>query len=89
MIETENQSDSRVSRLGQQNEDLLVAGNGNKVDGNGGDHREASDQAAAAATTATTVEDAGENVCVCVCVCVCLCVCERKRSRLTLKFKLS
>ncbi|XP_018376328.1 PREDICTED: echinoderm microtubule-associated protein-like CG42247 isoform X2 [Trachymyrmex cornetzi] len=58
MIETENQSDSRVSRLGQQNEDLPVAGNDNKVDGNGGDHREASDQAAAA-TTATTVEDIG------------------------------
>ncbi|XP_011702935.1 PREDICTED: echinoderm microtubule-associated protein-like CG42247 [Wasmannia auropunctata] len=54
MIETENQSDSRVSRLGQ-NEDLLVAGG--EVDGNGSEH-EVGDQATAA-TTATTVENAG------------------------------
>jgi len=51
MIETENQSDSRVSRLDQQNEDLLVAGGANEI--NGGD------QAAAAITA--TVEDAGES----------------------------
>lgn len=55
MIETENQSDSRVSRLGQRNEDLLVAGG--EVDGNGSEH-EVGDQATAA-TTATTVENAG------------------------------
>ncbi|XP_011644179.1 echinoderm microtubule-associated protein-like CG42247 isoform X1 [Pogonomyrmex barbatus] len=51
MIETENQSDSRASRLDQRNEDLLVAGS------NGGDH-EVSDQTAAATTDATpTLED--------------------------------
>ncbi|XP_024886032.1 echinoderm microtubule-associated protein-like CG42247 isoform X1 [Temnothorax curvispinosus] len=53
MIETENQPDSRASRQGEQNEDLLVAGGGNKVDS--GD-RESGDQTAVA--TATTVEDA-------------------------------
>jgi len=52
MIETENQLDSCVSRLDQQNEDLLVAGGANEV--NGGDQ-------VAAAITATTVEDAGES----------------------------
>lgn len=60
MIETEeNQSDSRASRLGQRNEDLLVAGGGVEVDGNSGDH-EAANQTAAA-TTATTVVDVGER----------------------------
>lgn len=54
MIEAENQSDTSASRLGQQNEDLLVAG-GNEV-ANVGDH-EAGDQISAATATATTVED--------------------------------
>lgn len=58
MIETENQSDSSASRLGQQNEDLLVAGN--EVDGNVGDH-EAGDQIPAATATVTTVENVGET----------------------------
>lgn len=49
MIESENQSDSCASKLGQQNEELLVAGDGNKVD----NKHEAGDQIPAA----TTVED--------------------------------
>lgn len=55
MIESENQSDSCASKLGQQNEELLVAGDGNKVD----NKHEAGDQIPAA----TTVEDVGERVC--------------------------
>lgn len=60
MIETENQSDSSASRLGQQNEDLLVTGDGNEVDGNIGDQK-AGDQIPAATITATTVEDVGKT----------------------------
>ncbi|XP_012522532.1 echinoderm microtubule-associated protein-like CG42247 isoform X1 [Monomorium pharaonis] len=54
MIETGNQSDLHVNRLDQQNEDLLVAGNGNEIDGNS--RNQVGEQAAVATTQ---VEDAG------------------------------